>query len=184
MKKWSNGTKNGPGDMAIEIQNYLDGLETKYPNMKIKIVSDNPCFDLGKVDWLLDHYTDRLGVRYSFNGAYRSVEDPTEQLKPIPESWIVPYKLPPHTHDPVDDARHIGYLWFQARDTAEKLSGHVLVSKKHLLSFVRQMVDKRNNDPGIHVLELINHVLDSSGIEADDVDRSFVTELDAILTND
>nr|QQV29439.1 hypothetical protein K-LCC10_0184 [Kaumoebavirus] len=60
-----------------EIAAWLATLEAKYP--KIVILSDNPSYDLGGFDRMLQQYTDRLPLRYTSSHGYRWVADYSER---------------------------------------------------------------------------------------------------------
>jgi hypothetical protein len=91
-----------------EIGQFLDRLSDKYPNSNIVILSDNPAFDLSRIDYELFTRLGRLGCRHI--GKYRRVMDPTEQRTFFPrkvEMKELVKKLAPHTHYPDDDAEGI-----------------------------------------------------------------------------
>lgn len=70
-------------DAWFTFKEWIDGLETKYPDDTIIFLSDNPVYDIGKLDFHLYMYTQRAPLRYTTLLKYRSIEDPSEQL----EGW-------------------------------------------------------------------------------------------------
>ena len=100
-----------------DINNFLEDLEKKYPltNFKWVIVSDNPAYDLGKIDYYLHKFCARLPVRYSNHGDYRWVSDPSEQSRFFPnKSLITNYvnQHAQHTHFPDEDAEKMLFEQF------------------------------------------------------------------------
>jgi hypothetical protein len=92
-----------------EIASFLTIIESDYPadNYKIKIVSDNPSYDISKIDYCLEFYTGRKGLHYNDNGSYRGVSDPSEQDKYFLYKSILKDQIKlraKHSHYPDDDA--------------------------------------------------------------------------------
>ena len=71
-----------PKDAWNEIKDFLTDVEKQYDRTqyKIKIVSDDSN-DISKIDYGLEHYTDRKGLHYYDDVSYRGVSDPSEQKK-------------------------------------------------------------------------------------------------------
>jgi len=93
-----------------KIANFINELETKYKNRKIVFLSDNPSFDVANIDYYLEFYANRAPMRYTTGLKYRSIQDPTEQLRihPRKEEIIEEAKQRcQHDHDPVKDAENI-----------------------------------------------------------------------------
>lgn len=93
---------------------HLDKIYAQY-NIK-HVVSDNPAYDVGHTDYYLKKYAKRIGLRYSSDGAYHSISDPSEQFKGLPgtvQQWVShksrQYLDQFHNrpHDPLCDARGI-----------------------------------------------------------------------------
>lgn len=94
-----------------EIGQFLSGLE-KYD--RVTILSDNPAFDLAHLDFALNKYLDRIGLRYSDNSSgnkYRWVADYSERTYALGVSQEVDalaMKLAglktEDLHDPANDA--------------------------------------------------------------------------------
>lgn len=94
------------------ITDFLTLLEVAYPEDKYNIVmlSDNPAYDIGHIDYNLFHYTARWGLRYTDNGDYRFISNPCEQLVYHPNKENIKRAvraLSKHTHMPDDDAECI-----------------------------------------------------------------------------
>jgi len=71
-------SKGRPASIVYgEIAEWLKELEEKYP--KIVILSDNPAYDLGGFDHLMQKYTGRLPLRYTTAHGYRWVADYSER---------------------------------------------------------------------------------------------------------
>lgn len=93
-----------------EFEKYFDKIEERFPKAKIQIVSDNPSFDLGTLDYHLNYYTGRYPLRYTSDGKYRSVQDPDERAKALCIKDTLQTKidqLVKHDHNPKNDALYI-----------------------------------------------------------------------------
>jgi hypothetical protein len=95
--------------MWEQFRDYLDGLEDEYPDWNVRIVSDNPSFDLGRLDHELYARFGRLPVRYAVKNpkgaVYRWVCDPSEQLAfgdQYDEVKEIVSKICPHDHSEND----------------------------------------------------------------------------------
>jgi hypothetical protein len=100
---------------------FVDSLESLAPPVadggppEVVLVSDNPLFDLGQIDLQLFRRFARSSVRYSAQGRYRQVVDPSERLEvmralepSLTEALQARVdKTSPLTHRPEDDAMHI-----------------------------------------------------------------------------
>jgi hypothetical protein len=92
------------------LRDYIDGLEEKYP--KMKILSNNTVFDIAYLNYYLAFYAKRRPLNYSSKGKYRGDRNVDNMLDMFPEDFI---KVEtdrlkerfPHDHDPVNDAIHI-----------------------------------------------------------------------------
>lgn len=89
----------------------LDTFEANWAD--VRIVSDNPAYDLGHIDHNLMRTTGRLfGVRFTTAGGYRWVYDPSERIKGLPPGVRQRIKKRvnkecPHTHWAAEDAKSI-----------------------------------------------------------------------------
>jgi len=95
-----------------DIARYLDDLHERY---YVTILSDNPAFDIGRIDHNLYWYAGRLPMRYTPKGDYRPVSDPSEQLKMCPYWFQKEFKRRfkhLHSHFPEEDAEYIYTLQF------------------------------------------------------------------------
>ena len=94
----------------------LSELETEFPEdrFKIKVLSDNPSFDIGRLDTYLDRYVQRVPVRYSATtNRYRPVDAPDDMLSVFPKDLVKHLmdkhinSVVQHDHNPANDAEHI-----------------------------------------------------------------------------
>lgn len=113
-------------DQWLAFQKWLDGLEDRYPNREIIFISDNPRFDLGKIDYQLKKYCGRIPCVYLPKSGYCSTEDPWERLCAIPKKKKAEIiastgQKVQHTHWPVDDARYIYTLHMELLDYISQL---------------------------------------------------------------
>ncbi len=89
---------------------FIDGLEVMYPSEthKVVFVSDNPAYDISRIDYMLYTKFKRLPLRYTTDGKYRRISDPSEQMKFFKHrsqlNGFVREKNATHTHFPDDDA--------------------------------------------------------------------------------
>jgi hypothetical protein len=89
---------------------YMESLESRYSN-KLLILSDNPNFDIGQIDYYIYKHLDRhQPLRYTKSGGYRSISDPSEMMNNRSFSEDL-YKeldlLVKHDHWPENDAEYI-----------------------------------------------------------------------------
>lgn len=68
-------------DMTLAFSAFLDELEKKESN--IKLITDNPKFDLVEISKLLEKYRGRKPLWYTGSGKYRGHVDPDERLHQI-----------------------------------------------------------------------------------------------------
>jgi len=96
-----------PGVQWVAFADFQRGLDDRYS--EIEIISDNPAFDIARIDnelnerglrrrkQMMRHADDAddkreivrevsYGLRYTKEGKYRSVSDPSEQIKGLPKS--------------------------------------------------------------------------------------------------
>ena len=100
-----------------DVNEFLMDLEKKYPKSHHSwvIVSDNPAYDLEKIDYHLHMMCSRLPVRYSSDGSYRWVSDPSEQSRYFPDKTALKEYVnqhAKHTHLPDEDAEKMLYEQF------------------------------------------------------------------------
>lgn len=108
-----------------KICEYIDGLEQKYS--KLKFVTDNASFDHAFINYNLERYCDRLPMRYSSTGKYRSVVAPDDMLAMIPDQTLEKLmahlnKKYPHDHNPVNDAVNIYHQYVYALKIKDAIS--------------------------------------------------------------
>ena len=88
------------------IREFLE-VEKRWPVGEV--MSDNPAYDLTRLDFAIERYSDRnYGMHFTRTGKYRTVSDPSEVYHHLPlevRSKIVPE--PAATHFPDDDALDI-----------------------------------------------------------------------------
>lgn len=102
----------------MKVAAFLDALETKFPapEFKIKFLSDNASFDVGNIDYCLEKYAQRQPMRYSTDLKYRSIQDPTEQMRFVKEKDAInkaAAEKSPHNHDSLSDATHIFWQYVE-----------------------------------------------------------------------
>lgn len=106
-----------PRECMKQFEQWLNGLEDRFKNTKIKFLSDNPSFDIGAIDVYLDRYCSRLPMRYSSTKKYRGIDNPSDMLEVFPsekvKEWTKLFVDPnvSHDHDPANDAEHIYRQW-------------------------------------------------------------------------
>ena len=90
---------------------WLDGLEARYADCKIKFITDNPSFDIASIDYALEIYCDRSPMRRAVNGRYRSVKVCDDMFSMLPydiqvdcAKQIAEHVV--HDHDSCNDAYH------------------------------------------------------------------------------
>lgn len=74
---------NSQPNMIVNFMDYYYDLEKRFPDSKIKLVSDNPAYDLSNIDVQLMNHGYVYPIRYSKNGGYRGVSDPSEMLNAL-----------------------------------------------------------------------------------------------------
>lgn len=110
--------KSLPLSTIADFAAYIDELDTLYPNLII--LSDNPAYDIGFINYLYDRDLNRKPLQYRANGKYRIIVDQNSYLwATMPESgdpWIwdadvikkFDLKITSvHDHMPDNDAEHI-----------------------------------------------------------------------------
>lgn len=98
------------------VNKFLYNLELKYPYPYycIRFISDNPSFDIGNIDYNLATHCDRMPMRYTTYGFYRSIVNPSDIIRGLSqkERDEITKKIAPqinHNHDSVNDA-HAHYI--------------------------------------------------------------------------
>jgi hypothetical protein len=121
MELWHEIDRNAiPANQAFrEFADYLDAVYEDYGDSLV-ILSDNPCYDLARLDLGLERFVQRLPVRYSPKGDYTCVCDPSEQMTALPKKIAQEIrenanKLCPATHWPSEDATNIFYQYHFVR---------------------------------------------------------------------
>lgn len=93
-----------------EIREFIDNLEILFPADKYRVifVSDNPAYDISRIDFMLFLFEQRLPLRYTKEGKYRRISDPSEQMKHFYDVNVihnfVSNRGAKATHFPDDDA--------------------------------------------------------------------------------
>jgi len=95
-----------------EVRLFVDGLEERFPDRKVKFLTDNASFDIAAIDYGLEKYCGRYPMRYSTDNKYRSVIGADDMFDMIPEPHKSAYNaeikaIVQHDHDPCNDAHHI-----------------------------------------------------------------------------
>lgn len=106
--------------VAHQFVDFINELETRFPeeSYKIELLSDNPAYDITKLDFFVWNYTRRYPIRYSSTGGYRTISDPSEQGKALPnedECWEIAVSKCQHDHWPENDAEQIYHLFMQVQ---------------------------------------------------------------------
>lgn len=109
-----------------QVAKFIDGLEEKYPNTKIKFLTNNTSFDIANIDYNLEVYCSRLPMRYSSKGKYRSVISADDMLEMLPNSLYSAarqriHSVVKHDHDPINDAHSIYLQYIEAILYKERL---------------------------------------------------------------
>jgi hypothetical protein len=98
---------------------WIDALPARYPGRKIVLISNNPVYDIGTLDYVLAARRIRtLPLRFLGDGKYRSVHDPSEMIAGQGSSVLVREKANVracHDHWPENDAEHSYWLYVYAR---------------------------------------------------------------------
>ena len=118
------------GDPAAQWKSFARFLQDMYKyhseTSELELVSDNPAFDLTRIDQhLKEEKVKDAGVRYGPGNAYLSVVDPTEQIKGLGVVGAhrvrrAALELKPHTHWAPDDAENILVMRFLVRDAIRR----------------------------------------------------------------
>lgn len=111
-------------DAWIAIGKWIDALEMKYPNAKVKFLTDNASYDVATIDYNLEFYTHRSPMRYSTKGKYRSVKSADDMFDMLPRVCKDVYrklieKIAPHDHNPCNDAHNIMLQYYHAQGGTE-----------------------------------------------------------------
>ena len=73
-----------------EFADYVDKLDEKYPNLTI--LSDNPAYDIGFINYLYDTQLNRKPLQYKYDGKYRIIVDQNSYLwamcPELADPWI------------------------------------------------------------------------------------------------
>lgn len=101
-------------------------LDMEKENGTIKFVSDNPGYDIEAVDYHLHTEIGRLPMRYSSTGKYRSISDPSEQIKGLRKNTRngineQANKLVTHDHWAPNDASHHLIKYFLIRKVIDEM---------------------------------------------------------------
>ena len=121
LKVIESGAKPGVGQVR-EFTEWLRALAGKYA--ELELVSDNPSFDLGRIDILIGRAglgTEFGSIRYMGSNRYIKARDPSSELRAAKRigtkervelllaQWRAHYRVPVHDHLPMNDATSIYY---------------------------------------------------------------------------
>ena len=114
LEKLGSFPKSGISDFAA----YIDSIDEQYPDLIL--MSDNPQYDIGFINYHYDVYLDRKPLSYKKTGQYRVIVDQNSYLwAMLPEEddpWVWDSKVlekykfkvdSVHSHLPHEDAEHI-----------------------------------------------------------------------------
>lgn len=112
-------------EVAQQFVRFWDELEVRFPldKFKFKILSDNPSYDISRIDYFVWQHTKRYPIRYTSDGRYRSVEDPSEQAYGTSDEegcWKRAAEKQVHNHWPSDDAHFIYNLAMEVKKLIRK----------------------------------------------------------------
>jgi hypothetical protein len=102
-----------PIDLQMDrLRDWLSWFDNEYKDYNVKILSDNPAFDIARLDHHFVRESRGHSVRYSRSGIYRSIEDPSERLEALllteTANKIIPDLIPNYVpHNPSSDAQYI-----------------------------------------------------------------------------
>ena len=98
-------------ERMVAMVQWLDGLGSS--NGRYVMVSDNPGFDFGWLNWALWTHTADAGGRFGHSA--RRIGDVYAGLRQRPRdtSGWKRYRKTPHTHDPLDDALGNAEAWLE-----------------------------------------------------------------------
>jgi hypothetical protein len=113
-------------EVIKEFVNDFDTLHSKLgvSEHQIKLYSDNPEYDFGRLTPYIKRHCDRGPLRYCLDGSYRSITDLGPYLSCNGFSQIVKNsvnKLVIHNHEPQNDAKNILYRFL----IAESIQAHL-----------------------------------------------------------
>ncbi len=107
-----------------DVAAYVDALESRFPATDIAILSDNPAYDVSRLDQgFATHAARAYGLRYTSTGQYRNVMDPSERFRALLEKeqrcWKALLDATPHDHMPDNDAEYIYILHVAVEGTIQ-----------------------------------------------------------------
>jgi hypothetical protein len=101
-----------------EFLEFITDLEVQFPKRNLTIITDNPSYDLTHIDVMLHRLFKRPPLRYTSQGEYRWVEDPSDVVGDLgkKEEFKESVKFEvEHDHWPENDA-HFNYLMMLYRN--------------------------------------------------------------------
>ena len=112
--------------------NWLNALEQQYPEdtHTIRFLSNNPNYDFGAIDSVLEREVGRLPARCSTSGKYRSCTNPKNMLDMLPDNLRATYDkkiTAMHDHDPANDAEYVYRMYLVALDAKKDLGDQKLL---------------------------------------------------------
>lgn len=139
--------KQGKSEEEV-IKNFVkdyDGLHLMFKTneKQIKLYSDNPEYDFGRLSPYVKKYCNREPLRYCLDGSYRSITDWNGYLWGNGFDSIVKNavnKIIEHNHEPQNDAKNILYRFM----IAETIQNSILPfqsSNSLLIAFINSIVD-------------------------------------------
>jgi hypothetical protein len=115
-----------------DIEEFKAAAEKEFPGRNLTIVSDNPAFDIADLDYLRYTLSDAKKLRYTAEGTYRSISDPSEQLEALGLYKKAKAEIEakfPHDHWPGNDVRHIYHMQLYADRCSKKLQEYMDVAE-------------------------------------------------------
>lgn len=118
-----------PLPALIEFNTWLNGLAERHGAGKVRILSDNPAFDIGTLDFVLCTRGIRdMPLRYLGDDTYRSITDPSEMIggqgsQKLVDGWIGARVQ--HDHWPENDAEYIYWQYIGALKVRDALESKI-----------------------------------------------------------
>ena len=120
-----------PSTQVMRFLSVWNGLPTVLgvKEEDIKLISDNPEFDFGRLDSFIASLCDRKDpLRYTLDGKYRSITDFGEPLKFLKVDSILSQKadlIQKHNHCPENDAHHHFLMHLMAKELKKLIQVHL-----------------------------------------------------------
>lgn len=107
------GNAKNPDEEWKRVLNYFDGLEDRFANHDIVIVTDHPSFDVAHINYQLEKRFGRDPINRTKSGRYCTTVDPTERLVHSSRKDVIyahAAKVAVRKHDTRDDSIGILFL--------------------------------------------------------------------------